>query len=562
MQGLQAYMENCGLPIYEEPILDGNYHRYSCRPESPEKRDEWYRFVQKEHGGVVFFTTFRLGAAERTYCYDPKGGLKISEEEIRRNKAEIQKIIEENRVKTERAEREIAMLLCRLPEATADHPYLKRKKIKPHGILQHNERLFIPIKTLGNKAIGVEYINENGEKSSLTGGHRKGGVFVFGEPDRKIFVCEGFATAATVYEATGVCTVCAFSSNNILLVAHALKARYLKASIELCADTGSDKLIASWKQEISDTVHIPTFSREELASFEKADNLDFNDMLKFHTKKEIADLLQKYYEPEGICEHYERKKEPFTWIVEDLIARKSITMIFGQAGCGKSLISFDLAFCISNGISFFTYNIPKKHNILYIDGEMSSDEIDLRFDSVIERYNPDGNASYTFDNDRFKILTIDKILEDGKDTIDLFSSKSREMLSKAIAWSDVVIFDHLSDLTKGGDTGDDTLNDAASWSKVSGWFKEIKSMGKAVIFIHHANKMNDASGTNALKANPQTIIQLRQPKDEDRKENHFQVLFSIEKGRHVKDKRPRLMSMKNEVDEDKKEDKKILGGWL
>jgi len=53
-------------------------------------------------------------------------------------------------------------------------------------------------------------------------------------------VCEGFASAATCFEAMDVPTVVAFDGDNLLPVAKALHAAYPKARFILCGDDAVD----------------------------------------------------------------------------------------------------------------------------------------------------------------------------------------------------------------------------------------------------------------------------------------------------------------------------------
>ncbi len=125
--------------------------------------------------------------------------------------------------------------------AAADHPYLRRKGIRSHGVRQRGDTLTVPLcdpedGTLWN----IQWIGLAGTKRFLKDGRKKGLCQMIdgAEPEGNdvLLVCEGFATAASCREATGFATACTFDASNLLLVALALRARYMEARIVICAD--------------------------------------------------------------------------------------------------------------------------------------------------------------------------------------------------------------------------------------------------------------------------------------------------------------------------------------
>jgi phage/plasmid primase-like uncharacterized protein len=122
--------------------------------------------------------------------------------------------------------------------APEDHPYLTRKSIHPHGLRVDDEnRLIVPV-MIGGIVSSLQFIDADGGKQFLPGGKVKGGTFTFGalSDAETLLLCEGFATGASLYEATGYQTVCAFSAGNLLPAAHALRQQCPSAVIVLAGD--------------------------------------------------------------------------------------------------------------------------------------------------------------------------------------------------------------------------------------------------------------------------------------------------------------------------------------
>ncbi|MDD2801875.1 MAG: hypothetical protein PHE96_10485, partial [Methylococcales bacterium] len=61
-------------------------------------------------------------------------------------------------------------------------------------------------------------------KRFLSGGQKKGCYFCLGYRTDKILICEGFATAASLFESTGLLTVVAFDAGNLKEVAINIRA--------------------------------------------------------------------------------------------------------------------------------------------------------------------------------------------------------------------------------------------------------------------------------------------------------------------------------------------------
>ena len=121
--------------------------------------------------------------------------------------------------------------------APDDHAYLTRKRIKAHGARLHKGVLLIPMRADG--AIhSLQFIGEGGDKRFLTGGRVAGCYFSIGDTKGAAALCiaEGFATGATIHEATGYPVAVAFNAGNLLAVAKAMREKFPDLPLILCAD--------------------------------------------------------------------------------------------------------------------------------------------------------------------------------------------------------------------------------------------------------------------------------------------------------------------------------------
>ncbi len=117
------------------------------------------------------------------------------------------------------------------------HPYLVRKKIKPHHARQIGTSLVIPMQDKSGNLLNVQFIHPDGTKRFLKGGRTKSLFTVIGEPcEGRIYIAEGVATAATVHELTGDACFVAFSASNLPPVAQVVRRSFPVAEIVLAAD--------------------------------------------------------------------------------------------------------------------------------------------------------------------------------------------------------------------------------------------------------------------------------------------------------------------------------------
>jgi putative DNA primase/helicase len=155
--------------------------------------------------------------------------------------------------------------------ATLHHPYLKRKRINmsicdnpflrvaPIGAIAHvvgyipscngkyltGELIVAPIYA-GQKMASIEFIDIHGLKSCLAGHSTKLGYWPTCrlQPYNPIAICEGVATALSIYHATGVQTLAARSCTNLYSLTKYVRGKYPSTKIVVCADVGRGQLFA------------------------------------------------------------------------------------------------------------------------------------------------------------------------------------------------------------------------------------------------------------------------------------------------------------------------------
>ncbi len=223
-----------GLSPPDSVEADGKLHRFSSNGR-PGDDAGWY-CLHLDGVAAGAFGCWRTGLS-RSWRTNLGRHLSPSEEDAHQARVEAMRQQRETEdTKRRAAARETAAAIWDAAKpALADHPYLLAKSIAPNGSRVHDTRLIVPMRS-GGELYSLQFIDADAEKRFLTGGRVSGCYFGIGKPSGVLHVCEGFATGASVHEATGGAVAIAFTAGNLLAVATALRAKYPDLQQILCAD--------------------------------------------------------------------------------------------------------------------------------------------------------------------------------------------------------------------------------------------------------------------------------------------------------------------------------------
>jgi putative DNA primase/helicase len=128
------------------------------------------------------------------------------------------------------------------PDADPKHPYLVRKKIKPYGLRMHEpDHLLVPMYDERGKFHNLQLIDPDGGKRFRKNARAKNMHYWVAPPKRAergdtIVLCEGYATGASIQEATGYAVCMAFDAANLPSVAEWIRERHPDKRIIIAAD--------------------------------------------------------------------------------------------------------------------------------------------------------------------------------------------------------------------------------------------------------------------------------------------------------------------------------------
>ena len=270
-------ISDIGLIPPEQVITDGKIHRFG------QLGDDgipcWYLYHDNIDISVAVFGCWKRNVSEK-WCSKSFSSLSPQEKKSYREQVSgMIKLAENERQQSQKA----AAKICKERWQTAQpispqHPYVARKKIRPYGIKQEGNCLLIPIVNAENELVNLQTIAPNGDKRFAKDAQKKGCFSILGNPEDKIYICEGYATAVTIHELTKKATIIAFDAGNILPVTKNIKELYPNGHVIIAADndhlnetnTGLNKA-----KEAAATLHCdyvyPLFDEDQKGS-------DFNDL--------------------------------------------------------------------------------------------------------------------------------------------------------------------------------------------------------------------------------------------------------------------------------------------
>ena len=232
----KSAMDQYGLSTKDKIIADGKLHRFHVEGDRPGSRNGWYVLF----GGTIPAGAYGSWKMGEKYSWCSKSQSKLSQEERAEYKRQMQKILaERDREQKNRhdiASQKALAIWQKSSIVRTDPPYLISKRVRSHGLRLYKSALVVPIRDCTGKLWSLQFIGDDGIKRFLSGGKIQGCYFGIGKPRDTICIAEGYATGASIYEATGHAVAVAFNTGNMKAVALVIRTKFPNLKIILCAD--------------------------------------------------------------------------------------------------------------------------------------------------------------------------------------------------------------------------------------------------------------------------------------------------------------------------------------
>jgi putative DNA primase/helicase len=354
----RAAMLRHGLepPLHIQP---GVLHRFASNGKAGDTAG-WCKLFEDQRGGV--FGDWREGWRQTWQADQDRPTTAQERERFRREVQEAarQREAEAMAEQAAAAERAMSLWSAALP-APSDHPYLIAKGVEPHGLRVHDGALVVPVRH-GAKLSSLQLIAADGGKRFLSGGKVAGGYFSIGKPGGALCIAEGFATAASIHEATGAAVAVAFNAGNLLPVAQAMRARFPKLRLTVCADDDAETLDnpGLTKARAAAEAVGAFFAVPEFGDCRPKGATDFNDLARLAGMDAVRRCIERAQPMQGPERDSTKPRailtrgdaitpEPIAWLWPDWLAAGKLHILAGAPGTGKTTLALALAAAITRG---------------------------------------------------------------------------------------------------------------------------------------------------------------------------------------------------------------------
>lgn len=379
-------MQADGIDPPAELLADGALHRFSSTGDR--SKNCWYiLFADDPAAGK--FGCWKRGIAE-TWC--SKGYQSLDPEEKARYTANMEAAKRQRDADLSRLQADCRAWCAdrwkQSKNASDSHPYLQKKGVHAYGLKVMKDSLMVPLYDTAGNIQGMQFIQSDGNKTFKTGTAKQGSYYPIGKPkDNTLLICEGYATGASLHEATAHAVAVAFDAGNLKPVAEALRAKYPTLRLIICADNDQ------WS-EINTGVVKATEAARAVGGMLTIANIpdngskptDFNDL---HRIAGIGEIRRQIEAAEVMPLNSEKAKSgetltkpnilddpemdsgnpensapvlPFTfrrlsdvqakpirWLWPGRFARGKVAMLAGHPGLGKSQLTASLAAVVTTG---------------------------------------------------------------------------------------------------------------------------------------------------------------------------------------------------------------------
>jgi hypothetical protein len=248
--------------------------------------------------------------------------------------------------------------------AGEDHPYLKRKGIRTHGArITTDGRLVVPLYDVDGSLSTLQYIDHEGNKLYHPGGQTGGKFWMLGTMDEpgRIYIAEGFATAATIHQTTNRPVVIAYSASNLVPVTGTMRELHGPTQdIVIVADNDKSGVGQRYAEQASAKFGARMVMPPILG--------DANDYAQ--AGHDLASLLSPSKHDWLVpVDEFSAQPAPISWLVKRWLQSQALIMVHGPSGGGKTFVVLDWCLRMASGNADWCGHKVKAGNVVYLAGE-------------------------------------------------------------------------------------------------------------------------------------------------------------------------------------------------
>jgi ATP-dependent exoDNAse (exonuclease V) alpha subunit/phage/plasmid primase-like uncharacterized protein len=280
-QEFAAALKAAGLVLNGPPVMDGQPHRVPVEGSKPHSKDGMY-VGHLDGVPAGYICNHRTGHEEK---WRASSGELTPELRAQIPQKQAETVLERELAQARKAN-ELRELWASAKPADPAHPYLVKKGVQANGLRQDEAgNLLVPLHDAKGALWNIQRISPEGEKRYSAEARKTGCFHVLGDLKgaKDVMICEGYATGATLHQASGKPVVVAMDAGNLKAAALAVREALPKAKIHLLADNDHQRVpnvgLEKAKEAalaVKGRAVAPRFLPSEL----KAGATDWNDLAK------------------------------------------------------------------------------------------------------------------------------------------------------------------------------------------------------------------------------------------------------------------------------------------
>lgn len=357
-----AMIQN-GLEPPDMFYFDGRVHRFHGGGKNKHDKTCWY-VLFRDPIPAGSFGDWRLGSSI-IFRADTGRELSAAEQIALTNRQHEAKKLRDEEIERERkSASDTADIIWNRTSQIADenHPYLSRKNIQHHGArVTGDGRLIVPLMDEKGKITSLQYIAADGEKRYHPSGETKGKFWLIGEPSQTIYIAEGFATASSIYEATGQMTVISYSASNLVPVTEIIRSQFPQSKLVIVADNDVSGVGLKYADQAS-----AKYGAEVVMPPDTGDANDYvnngGDLKALLAQKDNSQWLVS-------ADDFSKQPSPISWLVKGWLQDEALIMVHGPSGGGKTFVVLDWCMTMASSMNQWFGNKVKDANVVYLAGE-------------------------------------------------------------------------------------------------------------------------------------------------------------------------------------------------
>lgn len=363
-------MQSAGITRLPNHIkIDGNFHRFASGNKGQGKGGKdtpgWYIFFPD---GIPA-GRFGCWRADIDMPWRADIGRKLTAAEemaLAQRAAEAKSARDREKQKLQSTSADIGLDIWNgATPASADHPYLARKKVHPHGArVTGDGRLVLPMYSADGTLVSLQFIEAGGGKKFHENGIAKNVFWMLGALDTPgmVYVAEGFATAATIHEVSGRPCAIAYSAANLPAAVGILREHYGPLQpITIVADHDAGGVGKKYAEQACAQYGV-------FMVMPPKEGDDANDF--YLAGGDLVALLSPPEDPWLIpADDFSQEPAPIRWLIKSWVQSDALMMVHGPSGAGKSFVVLDWCLRMASGMADWSGCKVNPSAVVYLAGE-------------------------------------------------------------------------------------------------------------------------------------------------------------------------------------------------